>query len=325
MPASRPRRSALVPSMFAMLVLCCAAGRAAAIEPADAGRIAFVGNQSGSFQLYTMNPDGTQVAQITNVDPTAFESWLPDFSPDGKQLTFCYGVVDASGNGAVEIYRINVDGTGLTALTSDNRFDCAPRWSPDGTQILFLRTAPDGSTGLSTMRPDGSNKKDITNSCLGPFQSSYTQDGSRIVFDSMQDGLVSAIWIMNSNGTDQVRLTQPDLKAATPTRPFHGQVVFVDDGNTPSVLPNSLFTMNLDGSGIAPLTVPVGSSHDVSPNRSPDGSRIVFASDRMSTDGSLDLFTMKADGSDMRRILTGITIGGCPDDGCVTPAWGRKP
>ena len=70
---------------------------------------------------------------------------------------------------------------------------------------------------------------------------------------------------------------------------------------------------------------PVGSTHDVSPNYSPDGGAIVFASDRLSSDGSLDLFTMKADGSDMQRILTGITVGGCPDNGRVTPAWGRKP
>jgi Tol biopolymer transport system component len=76
---------------------------------------------------------------------------------------------------------------------------------------------------------------------------------------------------------------------------------------------------------VVPLTHAAGSSHDVSPAWSPDGSRIVFVSDRLNVDGGVDIFTIKPDGSDMKRILTGITVGGCPDFGCITPAWGRKP
>lgn len=34
---------------------------------------------------------------------------------------------------------------------------------------------------------------------------------------------------------------------------------------------------------------------------------------------------MNADGTDIRRIASGITIGGCPDRNCVTPSWGPKP
>jgi Tol biopolymer transport system component len=83
--------------------------------------------------------------------------------------------------------------------------------------------------------------------------------------------------------------------------------------------------MNVDGTGIHQLTRPVGNSHDAAPNYSPDGAKIVFASDRMSSDGSLDIFTMNAGGSHLTRIATGVTIGGCADKGCVTPAWGRKP
>ncbi len=315
-------RSTLSAAMLAA-VLLLAAGRVSANDSAESGRIAIVGNQSGSFQLYTMNPDGTHMVQITSLDSTTFESWLPDFSPSGRQLTFSYGVIDSLGNGSVEIYKINVDGTALTQLTYDGMFDWAPRWSPDGTHILFLRTAADGSTGLSTIRADGSHERGITNSCPGPVQSGYTEDGSHILFDSPQGGFVSAIWIMNADGTHQVRLTQPPLMAGAPTAPSHGHVVFVNHVNNP--LPNALFKMNLDGTNIVQLTQPAGDSHDVSPNLSPDGSHIVFASDRMSSDGSLDVFTMKIDGSDIKRIATGITVGGCPDHGCVTPAWGRKP
>jgi len=308
--------------LAAMMLVASILG-ARPVDSSSGTRIAFVGNQGGSFQLYTVDPDGSHVVQVTNLPPTDFEFWLPDFSPDGTRLTFCYG--PSFENGPIEIYSINVDGSGLAQLTSDNLFDCAPRWSPDGSHIVFFRLKPDSSGGLSTMKADGSHVHDLTDSCLSPFQSAYTSDGSHIIFDSQQGGFVSALWIMNADGSDQIRLTAPPLFAGAPTRPLHGRVVFVNNNNVSSVVPNSIFAMNSDGRDIVELTYPVGSTHDVSPNYSPDGNWIVFASDRLSSDGSLDLFTMKADGSDMQRILTGSTVGGCPDDGCVTPAWGRKP
>jgi hypothetical protein len=60
-------------------------------------------------------------------------------------------------------------------------------------------------------------------------------------------------------------------------------------------------------------------------NFSPDGTKIVFESDRMSTDHSLDVFTVNTDGSGLTRIATGVTVGGCADTNCVNPAWGKKP
>jgi Tol biopolymer transport system component len=122
-------------------------------------------------------------------------------------------------------------------------------------------------------------------------------------------------------------LTQAPIKAGEISAPSADgkHVVFISNQNTPPALPNTIHVMNLDGTGIKHLTQPIGNSHDVSPNYSFDGTKIVFASDRMSSDGSLDIFTMNADGSGLTRVATGITVGGCADKNCVTPAWGRKP
>ena len=40
-----------------------------------------------------------------------------------------------------EIYKMNVDGSGQTALTDDDDTDFEPAWSPDGTKVVFLRSA----------------------------------------------------------------------------------------------------------------------------------------------------------------------------------------
>jgi Tol biopolymer transport system component len=295
---------------------------------AQNGRIAFVGNQGGSFQLYTMNPDGSDMVQITNLAATSFETWEPDFSPDGRRLTFCYGPVDSSGSGFVEIYVINVDGSGLKKLTHDGLFDCFPRWSPDGSTIIFARTVPSTQQiVVTTMRADGSDKKELSSPVWGIARSGFTPDGKRILWETQQAGFVSVLWIMEVDGTHQRRLTPAAIKAGEVSAPSSDgkHVAFITNQNTPTALPNVLVVMDINSGHMRRITHPVGISHDVSPNYSPDGTKIVFASDRMRTDSSLDIFTVNVDGSGLTRIATGVTVGGCPDVNCVNPAWGPKP
>ena len=292
----------------------------------EKGKITFVGNQSGSFQLYTMNPDGSNMFQVTNLAPTALETWTPDFSPDGKRLTFCYGAPDSSGNLVTEIYVINVDGSNLVQLTHDGLFDCASRWSPDGTHLTFMKQSTRTGRGVITrMLPVGSDQKELTTDLWGVFRSGYTPDGTHILWETQEAGFVSVLWIMNSDGTGQKRLTAAPLKAGLPSSPSSDQVVFIRNQNSPSVVATSLYKMSLARSNIDRLTQPVGTSHDGWPNYSPSRQKIVFTSDRLSSDGSLDIFTMNADGTGMKRIATGVTIGGCADQNCVNPAWGRSP
>lgn len=301
-------------------------GGASAADIDESGKIAFVGNQSGSFQLYTMNPDGSHMVQISNLAPTDLETWLPDFSPDGRRLTFCYGATNSSGNLVTEIYVINVDGSNMIQLTHDGLIDCASRWSPDGTHIVFgkqsMRTA---RVVVATMLADGSDQKSLTSDLWGVFRSGFTPDGNHILWETQEAGFVSVLWIMNSDGTDQQRITRAPLKAGEPCAPAQDDVVFINNQNSPAVVPTAIFKMKLDGSDIRQLTQLVGASHDVYPNFSPSHGKIVFASDRLSGEGNLDIFTMNSDGTGLTRVATGVTVGGCPDVvNCVNPAWGRS-
>ena len=59
----------------------------------------------------------------------------PDWSPDGLRIAF-----SASDGGNQDIYFVNVDGTGITRLTSHEARDKHPDWSPDGMAIVFSST-----------------------------------------------------------------------------------------------------------------------------------------------------------------------------------------
>jgi len=155
----------------------------------------------------------------------------------------------------------------------------------------------------------------------------FTPDRKRILWETQQAGFISVLWIMDANGGNQKQLTSAPLKAGEVSAPSRDgkHVTFINNQSTPPEVSNALHVMDIDSGNITQITHPVGVSHDVLPNYSPDGTKIVFASDRMSQDGSLDLFTIGSDGSGLTRIATGITVGGCPDKNCVSPAWGRKP
>lgn len=65
---------------------------------------------------------------------------------------------------------------------------------------------------------------------------------------------------------------------------------------------NDVFTMNADGSGTVKLTDSTGSSGDAA--WSPDGSLIAFDSDRGHPSSSQGIYTMRPDGTQLRRVTT---------------------
>jgi Tol biopolymer transport system component len=312
----------LLSTLFVAVVLCLVSVPASATFPGQNGKIVFNANPTGTWQMYTINANGTGIMQITNLPATTLEGWTPSFSPDGQKIAFCHDMT-----GAPEIYTINADGTGLTQLTFDNLFDCAPRWSPDGTRIAFARAVPSTfQTVIATMPADGTGSiTNLTSDFWGAFLPTYTPDGSRITFDSTQAGFISVVWIVKTDGTNQKRLTRAPLEGFPADVSPDGQHILVISHVSTPITPNAVFRMNLNGTGLTKLSDPGKGHHDIPGTYSPDGTKIVFASDRLSNNLSLDLFIMNADGSGIHRIASGLTVGGCPDGNCVTPSWGPKP
>jgi Tol biopolymer transport system component len=83
---------------------------------------------SGAVEVSALRPDGGQ-HQVVIEAPGATE---PTWSPDG-QLAYTAAV-----NGGTALFVTNLDGTAARRLT-DGTGDAAAAWSPDGTQIAFVR------------------------------------------------------------------------------------------------------------------------------------------------------------------------------------------
>ena len=201
----------------------------------------FVANPSGSWQLYTINPDGTDMTQVTDFAPTEFEAWFPSISPDGNKIAFDFVAKDENGNDALDIYVINVDGTGLSQITHDG-ISGVPRWSPDGSQFVFVQLPPTSPSVIVRMNVDGTGSEVLTDGLWDTFAASFTPDGKKIVFNSTMGGFVGAVWTMNIDGTEKKRITAAPYRAAPGgVSPDGKQVVCIDDINNPLLRPNAIF------------------------------------------------------------------------------------
>src|SRR5262249_2217606 len=82
----------------------------------------FVGqNSDGNYEVFTMNVDGTNVAQLTNtVDPNTIGNVSTLWTADGTTIFF-RSDINYSGNNPdanQEAFRMKADGTGMVQLTS---------------------------------------------------------------------------------------------------------------------------------------------------------------------------------------------------------------
>jgi TolB protein len=87
------------------------------------------------FEVWTMNADGSNKRQITDLKAASF---APYFTPDGKKIIFCtnYFAEDKRKRN-FDLALINVDGTGLERVTYNETFDGFPMFSPDGKKLVF--------------------------------------------------------------------------------------------------------------------------------------------------------------------------------------------
>jgi len=270
----------------------------------DGLQLVFAAQPAGAptYQLWMMNADGTNQRPLLN-DPNAYDQ-EPSFSPDGSQIIFTR--FNAAFQGA--IYRIQSDGTGLTALADFSRdtdiSDFDPVYSPDGETIAFDSSLRGGLIyAVFLMNPDGSHIRPASPPWLEAWMPDWSPDGAQMTFS---------------------------------TRNFY----------PPNTVTKQIWTMatDADDAGLEQITFP-GSSNDIAPVWSPQGDAIAF--ERDSADGStFSIYVRSLDGSGEQMVFQGARsrplgpsspirsgLGGMRNQqsprriqtGAAAPRWGPVP
>lgn len=107
---------------------------------------------------------------------------------------------------------MTADGTATTQLTDDPADDFGPRWSPDGSQILYVHGRLEGELPpdeVYVMNAEGSGKRSVSPPRLQAFSPVWAPNGRKIAFIGRAGrGSNWEIFTVRSGGTDLVRLTR---------------------------------------------------------------------------------------------------------------------
>jgi Tol biopolymer transport system component len=190
-----------------------------------------------SYDIFTANPDGSDLKQLTNTPGYDAEAVI---SSDGKKITFT-----SIRNGDLDIYIMDADGSNVKQLTHELGYDGGPTFSPDGKLIVYRAHHPKTEQEItdykdllkqSLIRPtyleiwlmnaDGSNKRQITDLGAASFAPAFYPDGKRIIFSS-NVGSTGGMGNFELYGVD---LDGKNLERLTYTDGFDGFPMFSPDG-----------------------------------------------------------------------------------------------
>ncbi len=155
----------------------------------------------------------------------------------------------------------------------------------------------------------------------------FSYDGTKLIYQSSAGGYkCDKIWTMNIDGSDK-KMVSPDHGAHTCSfiMPGNTKIIYASTAHHPGACPPKpefpagvryawpfypydIFIADIDGKNPVDLT-PDNPKYDAEPVISRDGKKIVFGSQRA---GDFDIYTMNADGTDVKRLTTQIGYDGGP-------------
>ena len=129
---------------------------------------------NGPVNLYVIQPDETKPKQITTgPGPDVHGAW----SPDGSQIVYVSGM-----KGSLSLYLLSLQDR-VPMLLSSGGQSTHPAWSPSGDSIAFASDR-DGDWDIYTIRPDGSDLRNLTDSPDHEDWPDWSSSGDLLAFAS---------------------------------------------------------------------------------------------------------------------------------------------
>lgn len=256
-------------------------------------------------EIFVVDWAGTGLRQLTRTttvigitgDPA---SQSPSITDDGLRVVYhsnqsaIFPPVNVDGN--FEIFRIQADGTGRTALTSTflDAGSLFPVVAGGGGRIVYYAVGT--TVALRAIDGNGTSGRDLV-----PFDLKFlgsadvTPDGTRAVF-TRSTGLFGGaqVWRVETDGTGLAQVTfLSSGSASSPSIASDREtLVFAADSNPTGGngdLSSEIFRIRADGTGITQLTSGPAGTSSSNPVVAKDGAVVVFDSDANLTGGNADL------------------------------------
>ena len=246
----------------------------------------------GGSSIFVINPDGMNEQNLSQ----GSDDREPVWSSDGTKIAFVRKATTVNG-----IYLMDVTGANQVRVIADQQMSLGnenntPAWQPvastPNTFVISGRiTRAGASLSGATLYLNGPVTATTTTDALGNYQFNNLPPGGQYTVTPFLlkhvFTLPSRTFILNGNQIANFTAQQTCQGVICAT---NGKIVF-------SRNEVDIYAMNPDGTGQTNLTN--DAAFDKEPSYSPDGSRIVFTSNR---DGNYELYAMNADGSSPLRL-----------------------
>jgi Tol biopolymer transport system component len=266
---------------------------------------------TGQEQVYTVNPDGTDLQFLAN------DQEAGQWSPDGTKIAMFGGYLDVDTGDITDL-----------GLPFDRYPDLAlfcGVWSPNGARLAcegFGQT--DGSlNGIYTIRSsDGGDLQRVTTAEFDDCPADYSPNGRRLLVSS------GPLYVVQSNGDGLRQITPSGISydfCSGSWSPQGNEILF--SAHVPDTDRSTIWAVHSDGSGLRKIRVPGcgGPRSDPTsigcqkPVWSPDGRKIMFERHFLIPNDHFDLYTVNADGSGLFQVTN------TPDLNEGGGDWGTHP
>ena len=270
------------------------------------GRIVFVCQVFGddrTNQICIVNADGTGFTRLTRNDQA--DHFYPSWAPDGQAVLY-----SSNESGEYAVYEMDLSSGASRRLTYLGD-DYAPAVSPDGSQVVFVHNDGQRETLWVIDRAGGSPNLLAAASAGDGWDPVWSPDGGRILFASSRAGGIQ-LFAADALGSS--------VRQVTNVEGLRGRSDWSPDGSFLATYAGTswnreVILLDLQGSLLAQ---PTQGGNNLAPSIAPDGEWIAFTSyrDRYGDDNGCEIYIMRMDGSDLRRLTD--------NDYCDwQPRWGR--
>jgi TolB protein len=259
--------------------------------PGALGRIVFASDRDGNYEIYTMNPDGTDPVRLTENEA---EDSQPIWSPDGSKIAII-SYQDATYGLAV----MNTNGSGQTRLVEGMQIG-ALSWSPDSSQIAYV----DVGSGLNVISASGGVPTLVAERPVSDRGIAWGPGGAlAFIRDEPMKG--GEVYVLMPGGNNPIRISPEGIPAELLTwSPDGTRLAFAA---IPDFSTSKHMIYVADVSGAAPLKLITPNSTYMSDLEwSPDGAWLAFSSFNIDSDN--EVYIVSADGGSPIRLAGGVGL-----------------
>jgi tricorn protease len=247
-----------------------------------------------SYELFTVSTDGGRARAVTRT-----EGRDGAFSPRGDQIAYVRGPGSSNrkgyrGSSNDDVWLCNADGTNHRRLTDFNGQDGSPMWSPDGQTVYYVSEVAGTPANVVKQPAAGGKPEAITHHADdGVRRARLSSGGEWIVYQCGAD-----LWVVSTKGGSPRRIAievhaddkvNPE-RTVTLTQGASEFALSADERHVAFAVHGELFLMPITGGRATRLTDSPANDHGIA--WSPDGKKLVFASDRT---GQEDLYLLEPD------------------------------